>query len=158
MVLQTHVLPTFIPVTGLRNPPLWFRGSVIDPSSRDGPGLRHLLSLSRPPNPPPLLSECFIWALLNLQHQTVSAHFLLPSTRKCRFYNSQSPPSYEWRSGKQQEMAESVDCVVWLKTACWSSLLWCFEKRWRHGWLKTAAGTYFAPRALCWYSQRWFIN
>lgn len=68
------------------------------------------------------------------------------------------PPSYEWRSGKQQEMAESVDCVVWLKTACWSSLLWCFEKRWRHGWLKTAAGTYFAPRALCWYSQRWFIN
>lgn len=52
MVLQTHVLPTFIPVTGLRNPPLWFRGSVIDPSSRDGPGLRHLLSLSRPPNPP----------------------------------------------------------------------------------------------------------
>lgn len=92
MVLQTHVLPTFIPVTGLRNPPLWFRGSVIDPSSRDGPGLRHLLSLSRPPNPPPLLSECFIWALLNLQHQTVSAHFLLPSTRKCRFYNSQSPP------------------------------------------------------------------
>lgn len=113
--------------------------------------------LADPPTPP-LLSECFIWALLNLQHQTVSAHFLLPSTRKCRFYNSQSPPSYEWRSGKQQEMAESVDCVVWLKTACWSSLLWCFEKRWRHGWLKTAAGTYFAPRALCWYSQRWFIN
>ena len=74
------------------------------------------------------------------------------------FTTHDPPPQYEWRSGKQQEMAESVDCVVWLKTACWSSLLWCFEKRWRHGWLKTAAGTYFAPWALCWYSQRWFIN
>lgn len=36
----------------------------------------------------------------------------------------------------------NVDCVVWLKTACWSSLPWCFEDRWRLGWLKTAAGNY----------------
>lgn len=157
MVLQTHVLPTFIPVTGLRNPPLWFRGSVIDPSSRDGPGLRHLLSLSRPPNPP---SSFRVLHLSITQPSTPDSlcSFSPAINKKMPILQLTIPPSYEWRSGKQQEMAESVDCVVWLKTACWSSLLWCFEKRWRHGWLKTAAGTYFAPRALCWYSQRWFIN
>lgn len=57
----------------------------------------------------------------------------------------------EWKIAERRR--QSADCVVWLKTACWSSLPWCFEDRWRQGWLKTAAGNYFVPRPLLIFSE-----
>lgn len=92
------------------------------------------------------LSWSWIWASLSLQHRTVSAHFLPLTTTKCSSYNSQTPIwMEEWKISK---VGANVDCVVWLKTACWSSLPWCFEDRWRLGSLKTAAGNYLVPLSL----------
>lgn len=113
--------------------------------------LCHLMSLSR--HPTPLL----VLKLGITQYPTrQSLYILFIQQEEIAVFTTDNPP-YEWKSGKREEIAErqrqSEDCVVWLETACWSSLPWCFENRWRKCWLKPTAGNYFARQPLLIFSE-----